>query len=95
MVFSGLDCPDRQHERPARGILLPDGTVTQVSVPWLQYQALNMLGDNPRLRVQASTSRSLFMMDHEQPGRDMLIGPGIGRGYLPSTGVEVRAPLGD
>ncbi len=86
---------DVQKYYRVRSIVLPDGTVSETVGPWLAYQASQMLGDNPRLQLQASKSRTLFLMDHERPGREMLINPGTGGAYPGAPSSPVGAPLGN
>jgi hypothetical protein len=78
-----------------RTVLLPDGTVTRSSAPWLQLQSTKMLGDNPRLQVQASKSRSLFLINQEKPGRDMLVNPLHDSDGRRGVFSPVGAPLGN
>lgn len=85
---------DVQKYYRVRSVILPDGTIAQATIAWLQYQALTMLADNPRLRMQSEKGRSVFVDDRIRPGRDMLIAPGTPTG-LPRTTTtsSIEAPL--
>jgi hypothetical protein len=86
---------DIQKYHRLRGVLLSDGTVVQTHNSWIDYQSQKMLNDNPRLALQASRSRSTYLVKPAIPGRDMLVGPGPVSGSRTVTGTPVGAPLGN
>lgn len=86
---------DPQKYYMVRTVLLPDGRVAHDSGSWVQQQAMKMLNDNPRLQLQARKSRSLFLMDSQMPGREMMVGPAGGNDYLKSFTSPIGSPLGN
>lgn len=78
-----------------RSVMLPDGEVARVYNSWLANQAEMALADNPRLRQQATQSRSLFVIDAIKPGREMMLGTGSGTGAWQPVESPVGAPLGN
>jgi len=55
-----------------RLVMLPDGTVAQRYNSFTQFQAGQMVNDNPRLVAESMNSKPLFMIDRD-PGREIMV----------------------
>lgn len=44
-----------------RGVVLPDGQITEKHDSWLSYQSARMFADNPRLQADSRSSQPVFM----------------------------------
>jgi hypothetical protein len=78
-----------------RSVQLADGTPVQNYSAWMSMQAIRMIEDNPRLQMQAAQSRPMFVFDHQQPGQDVFVKPGLAGEYFHANPPPVGAPLGN
>lgn len=67
-----------------RTVFLPDGTITENYTSWLSQMTGKMLLDNPRLQAESRSSRSLFVLDRDRPGRDVMF-PTASNSFLLSS----------
>ncbi|MGQ0635697.1 MAG: hypothetical protein ACT4QC_13865 [Planctomycetaceae bacterium] len=80
-----------------RAVVMPDGSVARSYNSWTHNQAIMMAADNPRLYQQAASGRSLFVLDGQKVGRELMINSGTGTGAERSQPPvsPVGSPLGN